>query len=372
MVTGSEWQEALGRALAGVGDLDGDGFDDLAVGSVHKTGQDRRSGGVALLYGTADVDDVARATLFGESFADHAGMAMAAAGDLDGDGDSELLVGAPLAEPMLTTEEDGVAYLVPGSRLGGVLNLQDVGLRIRGEAPGDHAGKALLGAGDLDGDGVDDFAIGSDLATRDHWEGGAVHVVLGPLTGALDLADAAHTWHGTHPGERAGRSLAGGADLDGDGHNDLLVGAYKSDLGASDGGAVYGLTGLDGRSLADAALVVTHSAPEARLATSMAVADFDGDDHADVALGASAATGQADWSGAVVVLRGPLSGRRSAAGGLWLDGIATSDRAGGSLAAVPDVDGGGLPELLIGAQGHDAGGAEAGAAWLWLGEELPW
>ncbi|MES2642408.1 MAG: integrin alpha [Myxococcota bacterium] len=147
-----------GGTVAGPGDLDGDGLDDLLVSA------DGWEGGRVYVVlgpgpaGESALDDTV-AALAGELAGDVAGWSVAGAGDTDGDGQREVLVGAPGVDR--TGEDAGAVYLVRDATRGGVLLLGEVGEIWLGEATGDSAGRAVAGAGDVDGDGLDDMLAGA-------------------------------------------------------------------------------------------------------------------------------------------------------------------------------------------------------------------
>ena len=110
-----------------------------------------------------------------------------------------------------------------------------------GQAGGDQAGFALAGAGDVDGDGLADLLVGAPYADVDsNSDAGVAYLVAGAgalTTSSLSAATAA--WQGTVRSDNAGIALSAAGDLDADGYDDLLVGAYHSDLGSADSGAAY-------------------------------------------------------------------------------------------------------------------------------------
>ncbi len=365
-LAGTQSQEFVGRALAGLGDVDGDGLGELAVGAIHHSGGGALAGGgVMVLHGSAQPEDGARCSQVGTGFLDHVGMAVAG-GDFVGDGRADLWIGAPLAEE--AGPDQGLVYGVRGQRLPEELAVDDADVVLVGEDEHTHAGIALASAGDVDGDGLDDLLVGADGLSGS----GGAYLVLAPLDGRVALADAGQAWLGEGPGDRAGVAVLGGFDLAGDGRPDPLVGAHKADRGGADGGAVYGLLPPGGGALADAGLVIASAEAEARLGAALAGGDLDGDGWHDLVVGAPTTGLGADWAGGVVVLPGPLVGQVDPGTGLWLVGEARGERAGGAVAVIGDVDNGGLADLVVGAPGRDDGGAESGAAWLWLGEELSW
>ena len=108
-----------------------------------------------------------------------------------------------------------------------------------GEETDNYAGTGVSGAGDVDNDGHDDLLVGAYGNTEGGTLAGAAYVVLGPVTGTLDLAHADLKLVGERRGEWAGYSVAGAGDVDADGRADILVGAFANDEGGDRAGAAY-------------------------------------------------------------------------------------------------------------------------------------
>jgi hypothetical protein len=233
--------DALGSALAGAGDLDGDGLADVVIGAPGSDRGGTDAGAVGLFLGpVADgvhtLDD-ADLILTGDGAQRYLGEQVAPGGDLDGDGRDDLLVVThpePAASVTWVVDVDGARGVHPVDDL--ARSWLVAGARF------DRAGAALC-ASDMDGDGARDLAVGAYASDAGHDDAGAIYLVLGPLRGgAHSLGEADFAWTGVAEGDYAGRALACGADLTGDGVGDLAVGAPYHDGGGAFSGGVWVVT----------------------------------------------------------------------------------------------------------------------------------
>jgi hypothetical protein len=310
----------------------------------------------------------AEAVLVGESSASKVGNALAALGDLDGDGLGELAVGAWMDDG--SARNAGAVYIVDGP-LWGETSLDSARAKLSGELASDSAGYAIDAGGDVNGDGHADLIIGAHGHDANGSSAGIAYLVHGPVNGDMGLASADARLLGLAEDDRAGAAVAGVGDVNGDGRDDLLVGAYGDSSAGSSAGAAYlfygPVSGTAALSTADAQLLGAASKDFAGTAVA-GVGDSDGDGYDDMAVGAWGQDGAGSGAGAVHVVLGPVYGQidlAQADATLW--GGARGDKFGASLAAAGDLDGDGYGDLLVGAEGEDGGGDLAGAAYLFYG-----
>jgi hypothetical protein len=162
--------------VAAAGDVDGDGRDDVLIGAGYSECCGAAYLVLAPVTGTLDLS-LADAKLVGEGGSDGAGSSVAGPGDVNGDGNDDLLVGAPRSRDD-DGSNPGVAFLVLGP-VTGAFPLSRADARFVGEDDGDLAGGVVSGAGDVDGDGLDDFLVAAPGNEEGGSYAGAAYLILG-------------------------------------------------------------------------------------------------------------------------------------------------------------------------------------------------
>lgn len=350
----------FGRWVANAPDGDGDGSADLLVGAPDAHGGVVYLFGSSLLPGADRIaSSDASARFEANSPAERLGASGGAVGDLDGDGRPDLALGAP-GNAAGGADAGLVWILRGGTSFGNVTDPVDLAAwSVQGEA-GDHLGAGVTG-GDLDGDGLAELLIGapgSDLGGED---AGVVALFNGGRegrSGALDLSDSQALVTGRR-GEGLGVAFAVCPDADGDGHAELGIGVAGAAAGnAPRAGAFYY---LDGDTLPAWSTAVDASwlrllgdrAGDGLGADFACPGDTDADGLGDAFVGAPGADRNGGDSGSVLVFFGPgrvelsLQARETDA---RFDGNA-GDRLGHRVAAAGDLDRDGLPDLVFGSPG---------------------
>ncbi|MCK6521177.1 hypothetical protein L6R49_07020 [Myxococcota bacterium] len=300
----------LGLGAFVADDVSGDGEPDLVLGATYRGPTDRKESGTLYVMNgpfTPDSRDVTEADLVirGGVAYDHLGDRLTL-GDLDGDGIQEIIIG--IDEHDSVASDAGAIYLVYGGQSGEV-DLATDALRLDGSASGDNFGRALALAGDLDGDGVSELIVGApgyDDATAGA-DAGAVYVLSGASVAAgADLATSTLALIvGSAKSGGLGGAVAGGADLDGDGVNELFLGA--SNAGAQGEGEAYILRGST-RGLASAndalAIFLGEEISDSAGGTIDFLPDLNGGAGSWLGISATSADGVAADAGALYLLDG--------------------------------------------------------------------
>ncbi|PUE22712.1 hypothetical protein B9Z39_16920, partial [Limnohabitans sp. JirII-29] len=328
VINGQANGDRSGWSVSDAGDVNGDGLADLLVGTPDNSSG---AGTTYVVFGTTaasaiELSNVAAGTggfvINGISAGDTSGYSVSSAGDVNGDGLADLLLGAPAN--IYIDNSVGHSYVVWGTTATSAIELSDVaagsgGFVINGQASGDLSGKSVASAGDVNGDGLADLLVGAPYSSTSAGSNtGRSYVVFGTTaTNAVELSDVTagtggFVINGICAGDISGESVSSAGDVNGDGLADLLVGVRISNTSAgNNAGRSYVVFGTTATSAIELSNVVAGT------------------------------------------------------GGFVINGQASGDLSGNSVAGVGDVNGDGLADLLVGAFFSDPSAVnEAGRSYV--------
>jgi len=433
----------FGFAGAVVGDVNGDGFDDIVVGAPGlDPGGMADAGGVYLYFGGVELNDPTATPsyllLTGEAASDAAGKSVSAAGDVNGDGMDDFLIGAPDApggtgsgKAYLVFGDPGMKIYGPGpyslSGLTSCLPSTPCGVIFTGESSGDHAGAAISAGGDVNGDTDADILIGAPDATANGLGGaGRVYLVYGPypktMSAPIPLAQVGSpsapgiVFHGEIANGAAGSSVSAWKGFGAGQVDNVLIGAPEASVVDDQGqpvngaGLVYavfgGTSNLDDKAAAggvidlgrvadglvdevDGVVFVGHEAGQNVGRSVEGTLDIDGDGQPDIFIGGSGEVwiisgrgpkGATSTTSLNTKLGGTPSGLTryfpphdavSLFGAVFFSSGVDGDLGGAVVASAGDVNDDGYGDLIVGAPGVDSGvETDAGKVYVVFGSPV--
>lgn len=385
-ISGKSAGDGIGASVASAGDVNGDGFDDILIGAYEADPNGTDSGATYVVFGKSggftsnfDLSALNGTNGFQVSgvIGTLSGRSVASAGDINGDGFDDFIIGAPSVN--INGAESGASYVVFGKASGFSANLKVVnlvgsnGFRILGQSANDYSGFSVSSAGDVNRDGFDDLIIGAFGADPNRAQSGASYVVFGKATGftsTLQLSSLngsnGFKISGEALDDRSGNSVSSAGDVNGDGFADLIIGASRVDQNGTDSGGAYvvfgkasgfaaniNLSALNGKN----GFQINGELTGHRAGISVSSAgDVNGDGFDDLLVGSFLSSPNGSGSGAAFVVLGKSGGfganinlaTLNGTTGFQISGEAAGDRTGFSVSGGGDINGDGLGDIIIG------------------------
>jgi Ca2+-binding RTX toxin-like protein len=380
IINGIRGSDRLGNSVSNAGDINGDGIDDLVIGSSFAdasggTGAGKsyvifgKRGNFGKNFNLSKLNGRNGFAINGTAVFDELGESVSSAGDINGDGIGDLIVGARSANAGGQTGA-GKSYVVFGKRGGFTSNFNlsrlngSNGFVINGIAEFDFSGSSVSGAGDINGDGIDDLVIGARSASPNGAFSGQSYVVFGSSSGfgaSLNLSSL----NGSNGFAINGASVSGGlgaavsdaGDINGDGIDDLIIGSGSTKsyviFGSRDSfNATFDLSTLDGNN----GFVISASSATDFLSLVSGAGDINGDGVDDLIIGTDS-----DFDGKSYVVFGSRNGfgdtlnlsTLNGRNGFAINGIAGTDPIAASVSGAGDINGDGVDDLIIASRLED-------------------
>jgi hypothetical protein len=362
-------------SVSSAGDINGDGYSDVIVGTIGYSGG--ALNGAAYIYLGSATGLSAGSPIILTPGSYEVGWDVASAGDIDGDGYGDILVGAKY-----TTVSGGIdqgeVYVYRGNSSG----VPTLAATLTGLAQEDVFGFSVSTAGDINGDGYSDIIIGAPGVSTVNSLGGATYIYMG---GPYDNASSSFpsfatpvTLNGPNVNAAFGVSVASAGDVNGDGYSDVIVGAPN--LGNS-----YDIPGVGGRNSGSGigvayifygsqTSIANNATPDVTLSDNTTVdfgvsvssaGDVNGDGYSDIVVGASSGDNASNNGTAELFLGGP--GGTSSSAATILNGSNPGDEFGSTVASAGDVNGDGYSDIIVRATQPSSGNPSTGASYIFLG-----
>jgi len=351
----------LGSSVSTAGDVDGDGFCDVIVGAFEFDNADAGAGMAAVHLGSATGPAPTAAwSVEGTAADQNYGNSVAGAGDVNGDGYADIVVGVPFFSNGHTSE--GAAAVYHGSPTG---PSPIANFAVEGNANFAVFGLSVSTAGDVNGDGYADIVVGAPLHTDNQSNEGRARVFVGSAAGLIGVAD--FTVDGNQVGALMGAAVCAAGDVNGDGYGDVIIGARSFDNGEANEGRAFLFEGSVAGLATSSAWSAGGDQPGTEFGYSVdSAGDVNGDGFSDVIVGAPSHDNGEVNEGAAFVFHGSTSGLSISAD--W-SGESNTVAAlyGSAVATAGDVNGDGYSDVIVGAPMFANGEAGEGGAFLYLG-----
>lgn len=351
----------FGSCVSTAGDINGDGYSDVIVGAKNFTNSLTEEG-AAFVYTGSDtgINTAFTWSQYGGQEYAHFGQSVCMAGDVNRDGFTDVIVGAPYMNAGI--QDEGTAYVYHGSSTG-LSNSPDWSKA--GGSKSDFLGISVCTAGDVNGDSFADVIVGMSGYDNGQVSEGAANIYLGSATGLASTPDI--TLEPDHEHSYFGSSVYTAGDVNGDGYSDVITGAYFSSNGESMEGAAYLYTGSKNGIKKTPKWSAEGNQEGANYGLSVCTAgDVNGDGYSDIIVGAPNFDAVSDNEGrCFVYYGGPDATAKSPS---WITkGTQTDAEFGFCVAGACDVNGDGCDDIMISAPFFDNGQSVEGQVRIYHG-----
>jgi len=352
----------FGSAVATAGDINADGYSDVLIGSDNYTNGQTNEGAVYIYHGSASGIAATPTSIVESNIANgYMGRELSTAGDLNGDGYSDIVVGAESFSNGQSSE--GAFWIFQGSSSG--INSTPM-LFVESNQASWWMGKGVGGGGDINADGYSDLLIGLYGYENGQTAEGATYVYYGSSSG-ITSATPGNILEGNVNNIRMGESVSSAGDVNGDGYSDIVVGLLGYTNGQTQEGAAYIYHGSASGINTTLATKVESNRANANMGSDVGYAgDVNGDGYSDIVIGAYSYTNGQNAEGAIFVYGGSSTGINTAAIALIQSDIA-STRIGISCSSAGDVNGDGYTDVIAGGYWYSNGEANEGIACAFYG-----
>ncbi|MCX8019315.1 MAG: FG-GAP-like repeat-containing protein [Chitinophagaceae bacterium] len=346
MIESNQAGAGFGSSVSSAGDVNGDGYSDIIVGAFLYSNPENQEGRVYVYHGSASgVNSTPAATMESNQNGAWFGF-VSSAGDINGDGYSDVIAGAPLYDFDLTDE--GGAFLYYGSSTG--INTNPA-VSLEGNQTDSYFGLSISAAGDVNGDGYGDIIIGAPLHDNGQTDEGRIYIYHGSSTGISSTPSATRESDINSAG--FGRSVSSAGDVNGDGFSDVIIGAPGYSNNETEEGAAYLFHGSSSGISTSADLILESNQNNANFGICVSSAgDVNGDGYNDIIIGAEYYDNGQNNEGRAFIYHGSPSGINSG-NFYFIESNQNGALFGVSVSSAGDVNADGFSDILVGADYYD-------------------
>ncbi|MEI7965906.1 MAG: integrin alpha, partial [Chitinophagaceae bacterium] len=352
----------MGWSVSSAGDVNGDGYSDVIVGVYAYDDPQVDEGAAFIYYGSATgINPASPVILEANQAGANFGISVAMAGDVNGDGYSDVVVGAPFYSNGQASE--GAAFIYLGSAAGIITTPATI---LDNDQSNSWMGYSVASAGDINGDGYSDVIVGAYYYDDGDTDEGAAFLYLGSAAGINPLLFTKLECN--QASALMGYTVASAGDVNGDGYSDVVVGAYDYDSGQTDEGAAFVYYGSASGINTVAATMVQSDQAFAHMGSSvMGLGDVNGDGYSDIGVGAYYYDHPEIEEGAAFFYYGSATGISTVAT-MMVESNQTNAYMGfRNVASAGDINGDGYSDIIVGAYAYDHPEVDEGIAYIYQG-----